>query len=99
MQGKMLKCPLNGGPCRGEGQCKCWVEVEDLHFKGCVFVASEEILNRVADDVKRFLGSPMGKTILGLAGALLSKGLPDIRTRTRDDSNDNLPVPTKTEPR
>jgi len=97
MKGKMLKCPLNGAPCRGKKECKLWVEYED--FQGCVFEASEEILNRVAVQLKGFLKTPLGKTVLSLAGALLSRGAPDIRTRTRDDSNDNLPVPTKTEPR
>jgi len=95
----ILKCPLNGGPCRGKDLCKCWVEIEDLHFEGCVFIASEEILTHVAVDVKRFLTSPMGRTVLSIAGALLSKGVPEIRTRTDDREDSNLPVPTKTEPR
>lgn len=97
MDGKILKCPLNGAPCRGKEECKLWIDYTD--FQGCVFQASEEILNRIGVEIKGFLKTPLGKTILSVAGSLLSRDVPDIRTRTRPDSNDNLPVPTKSKPR
>jgi hypothetical protein len=93
---QQLKCPLNAAPCSGKENCKLWVEYED--FSGCVFLASEEILNRFAREARDFLGSPAGKTILSLAGAILGRSF-KLRENINKTGDSSLPVPTKTEPR
>jgi hypothetical protein len=93
-----LKCPINAQECNGPG-CRLWVTYAD--FQGCVFIASEEVLEGLGRQLKDFLGSPMGKTLLSLASGLLKRNMGttgpnvDLRTQTGPGHNENLPIPLK----